>query len=74
MGNTLEEIQFDGHKAALRALQRAKKIEADKIKKGYAYVEATKTLKVLVPCDRKGKPTEEGRKILESYRRTIKVS
>jgi len=55
------------HDRASRALLKAKKIEEQRIKDGWQYVQVASNLKILVPCDKNGKPTQEGLKKLAEY-------
>lgn len=72
MGNTHQELCSAERASAQRALRKAKMIECEKLKQGYAYVKATSSMEVLVPCDEEGKPTKEGEDILKRYRDSTK--
>lgn len=56
---------------AYRALAKAKKIEAGKIKRGYAYVKIAHNTQILVPCDKSGKPTKEGLRRIEMHNKAL---
>ena len=44
----------------LMALERAKKIEARLLRKGYRWIKLNPRLQICVPCDKHGNPTPEG--------------
>lgn len=46
--------------AARKALEKAHRIERDRIARGWRWVKVNAITSVLVPCDKKGKPTKEG--------------
>jgi hypothetical protein len=47
-----------------KVLSQAKLLEKKRKKDGWKYVNATPTIRVLVPCDEDGEPTEKGRQII----------
>ena len=47
---------------AIKALERAKKIEARLEKHGYKWVKINDRLEIFVPCDKNGNPTLEGQR------------
>lgn len=48
-----------------RALLKAKAVERNHLAKGWRYVQVTKNIQVLVPCDKNGKPTKEGQRRID---------
>lgn len=46
------------------ALEKAKKIENRRYKKGWRFVKVDNKFSVFVPCDKHGNPTEEGQRII----------
>ena len=46
----------------IKALERAKKIEARLEKHGYKWVKINDRLEIFVPCDNNGNPTFEGQR------------
>ena len=46
----------------IKALERAKKIEARLEKHGYKWVKINDRLEIFVPCDNNGNPTLEGQR------------
>ena len=44
------------HDRANRALQKAKKIEAQRIEQGWRYIRTAPNMEILVPCDKNGNP------------------
>lgn len=47
-------------------LKMAKNRENVKIKNGWKYIKARNSLEILVPCDRRGRPTVDGIRMIES--------
>lgn len=58
-------------KGTAKAAANHKEWEKKKRKEGWRFVEVTRGLKILVPCDRKGKPTAEGQERLNRKRETF---
>jgi len=52
----------------IKALKVAKNIERERLDNGYRYVKLTKQLQICVPCDDKGRPTEEGRDMIQGVK------
>lgn len=50
---------------ATDALQKAKEIESKRLKEGWRNIKIKPNLVVLVPCDKKGKPTKKGQRYIE---------
>lgn len=46
----------------LKALERAKRIEARLEKHGYRWIKINERLKIFVPCDKQGEPTLDGQR------------
>lgn len=57
----------------LRMLEKARKQEREKIKQGYRWILACKNLKVFVPCDENGEPTEKGKEMIEAHLKAFGV-
>lgn len=51
----------------LKELKKAKKMEDEKIMKGFKYVRVNATTFKLMECDKNGVPTEKGRLKLEKH-------
>lgn len=56
-----------------KALAEAKKQERKQIKDGYRWFSITDKLKVLVPCNKDGKPTAKGQRLLLSFAKRFSV-
>ena len=50
------------------ALERARKIEAKKLKNGYRWFKVNARTKILVECDKDGNPTKRGQEIIDRYK------
>ena len=50
---------------SIKALEKAKRLEAKRKKAGWRYVKVDARLQVFVPCDENGKPTKEGKERIE---------
>lgn len=46
--------------AAINAVKKGRKQEEEKLKNGWKYIQVGNTTKILVPCNKDGKPTEDG--------------
>ena len=57
----------------LRILDKARKQEKEKSNQGYWWVSAYKNLKVFVPCDKDGEPTDKGKQIIEAHLKAFGV-
>ena len=57
----------------LRMLEKARKQEREKSKQGYRWIGACKNLKVFVPCDEKGEPTDKGKQMIEAHLKAFGV-
>lgn len=51
-----------------KALEKAKKMEAENNKKGFKWIRLKPNLAVHVPCDENGNLTEKGQKIINAYK------
>ena len=57
----------------LRMLEKARKQEKEKSKQGYRWILACKNLKVFVPCDENGEPTDKGKRMIEAHLKAFGV-
>lgn len=55
----------------IKALERAKKIEARLEKHGYKWVKINERLKIFVPCDKNGNPTLDGQRRIDILKTTM---
>lgn len=69
IGDYSESIE--NRKAAVKSAREARKRELKKMKEGWRYVKVTDTLRVFVPCDKLGNPTEEGLKRIERQKKML---
>lgn len=53
---------------AKTALKKAYKQEEEKTKKGWRFIKLNERLQVFVPCDKKGKPTQEGLRLIQKQK------
>lgn len=64
MANSLENRQMFKERVERErsdiALEKAKRLENARAKKGWKYVDVDSRTQVFVPCDKKGRPTKEG--------------
>lgn len=61
-------------KKSVKIMKSHNRDEEKKIKMGWKYVFVSPKMQVLVPCDRlNGKPTEEGERILEKWRKIMSI-
>lgn len=49
----------------LKALQKAKKLEEERINNGWRWVKLSETKQILVPFGKNGKPTQQGKQMLD---------
>lgn len=59
--------------ATRAAVKKGTKIEQKRIKAGWRYVQVNERTKILVPCDKKGKPTEEGEKKILALKKNLGI-
>lgn len=71
--NSTFSVQQDLLAKANKALARAKNIEQKKIRQGWRWVRISKLSKILVPCDKNGKPTKEGQKRIDTVKNNINI-
>jgi hypothetical protein len=57
--------------ADIKALEKAKKIEAENDRNGFKWIKLKPNLAVHVPCDEDGNITEKGRRIIEAYKENL---
>lgn len=70
MANTFNWVQQEKQRNATSAeiaLKKACDLEAKRVRKGYRWVKINNKTSILVPCDKDGKPTEEGRMKIKKY-------
>ena len=60
--NFKEKSEID---KATKALSKARKLEEKRLSQGWRYVFATPNTQILVPCDKRGKPTKEGQRRID---------
>lgn len=53
----------------IAALEKAKRQEARKVRKGQRWYTINGRTKVLIECDKKGNPTKAGEEMLERYKK-----
>lgn len=77
MGTSTENGTFFVHQDLLdkanKALAKAKSVEQKKIEQGWRWVKISRLSKVLVPCDKNGKPTIDGQKKIEAIKNNINI-
>lgn len=61
--NFKERTEID---RANKALVYAKRLEKKRLSQGWRYVFATPNIQVLVPCNKDGTPTEEGKRRIDN--------
>lgn len=66
-------VQQDLLAKANKALAKAKSVEQKKIRQGWRWVKISKLSKILVPCDKNGKPTAQGQKRIEAMKNNINI-
>ena len=71
--NSTFSVQQDLLDKANKALAKAKSVEQKKIKQGWRWVKISKLSKILVPCDKNGKPTAQGQKRIEAIKNNINI-
>ena len=50
---------------------KARKLESERLEKGWRYFRISKNMTILVPCDKKGNPTKEGLKRIEERKKSL---
>ena len=51
-----------------KALDKAKQKESIELNNGFQWIRLDQRVKILVPCDKNGKPTTEGKKKIELFK------
>jgi hypothetical protein len=49
----------------------ARKLESERLEKGWRYFRISNNMTILVPCDKKGNPTKEGLKRIEERKKSL---
>lgn len=57
--------------AARTAIKKAKKIECENIKKGWRWIKVGTRTQILVPCDKDGKPTQDGLQRIQRLKKNL---
>lgn len=65
---TEEEIKDKKEKAVV---VKARKLENERLEKGWRYFRISNNMTILVPCDIKGNPTKEGLKRIEERKKSL---
>lgn len=50
---------------------KARDIEKERLNNGWQYIQLTTQIKILVPCDKYGKPTKEGLERIEERKKYL---
>lgn len=58
---------------ATKALTKAKAQEKKRLKQGWKWIRISNLSKVLVPCDKNGKPTKEGQRRIDVLRNKVNI-
>lgn len=58
---------------ATKALTKAKAQEKKRLKQGWRWIRISNLSKVLVPCDKNGKPTKEGQRRIDVLRNKVNI-
>lgn len=66
-------VQQDQLARANKALEKAKDIESKKIEQGWRWIRISYLSKILVPCDKNGKPTKEGQRRIDVLRNKVNI-
>lgn len=59
--------------AAKAAAKKGEKMERERIKKGWRWVKVGTRSKILVPCDKKGNPTQDGLRRIERMKQNLGI-
>ena len=51
-----------------RTLERAKQNECIELENGFQWIRLDQRVKILVPCDKNGKPTADGKRKIELFK------
>lgn len=52
-----------------RAKQKAKRLEEKRVGEGWRWIKITPRTTAFVPCDKNGKPTKDGKRIIENMKK-----
>lgn len=58
---------------AQKMLSIAKKDEQKKIDMGWKWHNIDKTTRILIPCDEKGKPTQQGKRMIDLQKNAMSI-
>lgn len=67
MNKFIEELKELPSQAKV-ALEKARKLETRRLKKGYRYIRVSPHTTLLIECDKDGNPTEKGLEHLNMYK------
>ena len=75
IGNELvwAEERYAVTQAAKVAAKKGAKMERERIKQGWRWVKVGTRSKILVPCDKKGNPTQDGLQRIERIKRNLGI-
>lgn len=59
--------------AAKSAAKKGEKMERERIKQGWRWVNVGTRSKILVPCDKKGNPTQDGLQRIERMKQNLGI-
>ena len=59
--------------AAKAAAKKGAKMEKERIKKGWQWVQVGNRTKILVPCDKRGNPTQDGLRRIERLKQNLGI-
>ena len=59
--------------AAKAAAKKGAKMEKERIKQGWRWVNVGTRSKILVPCDKKGNPTQDGLRRIERLKQNLGI-
>lgn len=66
IGCVIEDIENEAK--CERALAKCKRNEEKRLRNGYRWITVNHRTKVLVECDKKGKPTERGQRTIDAFK------
>lgn len=67
--NIKEKVELS--EAAKKAIRMQHKNEQQRMKKGWRWIKVGAQTRILVPCDKKGNPTEEGKRKIDRLKQNI---
>lgn len=59
--------------AGLKAAEKVHRAETEKIKSGWRWITINPRTKVLIPCDKHGKPTKKGMELIDETRKRVSL-